>query len=132
MMPDVLAVGGVHARANLVGDDFYLEASDYASSFDSLIYPGRHVPDVCGLVGMQPGALYIMLPVPPGSAIDVGVSGGAHPNGDETASNDGWAAISGTSAACRRSPESARCRSRCSPACRRSSRKRFCELLRET
>jgi subtilisin family serine protease len=99
MMPDVLAVGGVHARANLVGDDFYLEASDYASSFDSLIYPGRHVPDVCGLVGMQPGALYIMLPVPPGSAIDVGVSGGAHPNGDETASNDGWAAISGTSAA---------------------------------
>ena len=74
MMPDVLAVGGVHARANLVGDDFYLEASDYASSFDSLIYPGRHVPDVCGLVGMQPGALYIMLPVPPGSAIDVGGS----------------------------------------------------------
>jgi len=37
----------------------------------------------------------------PGSAwkIDVGVSGGAYPNGDETASNDGWAAISGTSAA---------------------------------
>ena len=99
MMPDVLAVGGVHARANLVGNDFFLEASNYASSFDSLIYPGRHVPDVCGLVGMQPGALYIMLPVPPGSAIDVGVSGGAYPNGDETASNDGWAAISGTSAA---------------------------------
>jgi serine protease AprX len=99
MMPDVLAVGGVHARANLVGNDFFLEASNYASSFDSLIYPGRHVPDVCGLVGMQPGALYIMLPVPPGSAIDVGVSGGTHPNGDETAPNDGWAAISGTSAA---------------------------------
>ena len=97
MMPDVLAVGGVHARANLVGNDFFLEASNYASSFDSLIYPGRHVPDVCGLVGMQPGALYIMLPVPPGSAIDVGVSGGTHPNGDETSPNDGWAAISGTS-----------------------------------
>jgi serine protease AprX len=99
MMPDVLAVGGVYAGPNLVGNDFALEASNYASSFDSLIYPGRHVPDVCGLVGMQPGALYIMLPVPPGSAIDVGVSGGAHPNGDETANNDGWAAISGTSAA---------------------------------
>lgn len=99
MMPDVLAVGGVHARADLVGNDFSLEASDYASSFDSLIYPGRHVPDVCGLVGMRPGALYIMLPVPPGSGIDVGVSGGAYPNRDETASNDGWAAISGTSAA---------------------------------
>jgi serine protease AprX len=99
MMPDVLAVGGVHARANLVGNDFFLEASNYASSFDSLIYPGRHVPDVCGLVGMQPGALYIMLPVPPGSAIDFSFSGGTHPNGDETAANDGWAAISGTSAA---------------------------------
>jgi serine protease AprX len=99
MMPDVLAVGGVHARANLVGNDFFLEASNYASSFDSLIYPGRHVPDLCGLVGMQPGALYIMLPVPPGSFIDFFVSGGTHPNGDETAPNDGWAAISGTSAA---------------------------------
>ena len=99
MMPDVLAVGGVHARPDLVGNDFSLEASDYASSFDSLIYPGRHVPDVCGLVGMQPEALYIMLPVPPGSVIDGGVSGGAYPNGDETASNDGWATISGTSAA---------------------------------
>jgi len=99
MMPDVVAVGGVHARPALAGNDFVLEASNYASSFDSLIYPGRHVPDVCGLVGMQPGALYIMLPVPPGSAIDAGVSGGTHPNGDETAGNDGWAAISGTSAA---------------------------------
>src|SRR5258707_3035385 len=34
-----------------------------------------------------------------GSAMDVGVSGGAYPNGEETARNDGWAAISGTSAA---------------------------------
>src|SRR5262249_34656867 len=71
MMPDVLAVGGVHARANLVGNDFFLEASNYASSFDSLIYPGRHVPDFCGLVGMKPLAAYIMLPVPPGSFIDL-------------------------------------------------------------
>src|SRR5262249_1552280 len=99
MIPGVLAGGVVHARADLVGNDFFLEASNYASSFDSLVYPGRHVPDVCGLVGMQPKAVYIMLPVPPGSAIDFGVSGGTHPNGDETAPNDGWAAISGTSAA---------------------------------
>jgi hypothetical protein len=67
----VLAVGGVHARENLVGNDFFLEASNYASSFDSLIYPGRHVPDFCGLVGMKPLAAYIMLPVPPGSSIDL-------------------------------------------------------------
>ena len=76
-----------------------LEASNYASSFDSLIYPGRHVPDVCGLVGIQPKAIYIMLPVQPGDTIDVGLSGPGFPDHDETASDDGWAVISGTSAA---------------------------------
>ncbi len=40
-----------------------------------------------------------MLPLEPGDEIDVGNAGGTHPNGDETASNDGWAAFSGTSAA---------------------------------
>ncbi len=99
MMPDVIAVGGVYAHENLAGDDFNLEASNYASSFDSLIYPGRHVPDVCGLVGMQPRGIYIMLPVEPGDSIDVGLAGSAFPNKDETTPNDGWAVISGTSAA---------------------------------
>jgi len=99
MMPDVIAVGGVFAHENLSGDDFEMEASDYASSFDSLIYPGRHVPDVCGLVGMKPKAIYIMLPVQPSDLIDVGLAGGTFPNGDQTAPDDGWAVISGTSAA---------------------------------
>lgn len=99
MMPDVIAVGGVYAHENLAGDDFKLEASDYASSFDSLIYPGRHVPDVCGLVGMKPGGIYIMLPVEPGDTIDVGLAGFKYPYKDETAADDGWAVISGTSAA---------------------------------
>lgn len=98
MMPDVISVGGVHARETLSGDDFDLEASDYASSFDSMIYPGRHVPDVCGLVGMQPRAAYIMLPVQPGCEIDTGLAGGSFPDADETAADDGWAVISGTSA----------------------------------
>lgn len=98
-MPEVISVGGVYARATLDGDDFDLEASDYASSFDSQIYPGRHVPDVCGLVGMQPSGIYVMLPVPPGSQIDAGLSGGSFPDRDETAPDDGWAVISGTSAA---------------------------------
>ena len=35
-----------------------------------------------------------MLPLPPGSQIDVVPAGGSHPNGDETANNDGWAAFS--------------------------------------
>ncbi|HEX2026400.1 MAG TPA: S8 family serine peptidase [Nitriliruptorales bacterium] len=99
MMPETLAVGGVHAGENLTGDDFDLQASDYASSFDSQIYPGRHVPDVCGLVGMRPRAVYIVLPVEPGDSIDVALAGGTFPDGDETADDDGWAVISGTSAA---------------------------------
>lgn len=99
MMPDVISVGGVHAKDTLSNGDFDLEASNYASSFDSQIYPGRHVPDVCGLVGMKPGAIYIMLPVEPGDTIDTQLSGGNFPDRDETTSNDGWAVISGTSAA---------------------------------
>jgi subtilisin family serine protease len=83
----------------MIGDDFQLEASNYASSFDSQIYPGRHVPDVCGLVGMQPRGIYIMLPVEPNDSIDSGLAGGNFPNRDETAPDDGWAVISGTSAA---------------------------------
>lgn len=92
--PDCIAAGGVFMAA-----DESLRASDYASGFISSIYPGRRVPDVCGLVGMKPKAIYIMLPLQPGDQIDVGNSGGVHPNGDETANNDGWAAFSGTSAA---------------------------------
>ena len=99
MMPDVISVGGVYAYDTLDGDDFKLEASNYASSFDSQIYPGRHVPDMCGLVGMQPRAIYIMLPVEPGDEIDQGLGGSGYPNKDETAADDGWAVISGTSAA---------------------------------
>ncbi len=101
MMPEVISVGGVYASPNLNsnGDDFELEASDYASSFDSLIYAGRHVPDLCGLVGKKPGAIYIMLPLEPGCSIDTQLSGAAYPNKDETTFNDGWAVISGTSAA---------------------------------
>ncbi|MBB4933761.1 subtilisin family serine protease [Lipingzhangella halophila] len=99
MMPEVIAVGGVYAQATLQGADLDLMASDYASSFDSLVYPGRHVPDVCGLVGQQPKGIYIMLPVQPGCEIDAGLAGGTFPTGDQTTPSDGWAAISGTSAA---------------------------------
>lgn len=93
--PDVISAGGTYL--NLDGT---MRASDYSSGFASAIYPGRNVPDVTGLVGDRPRAAYIMLPLPQGCAIDVDLAGGgAHPNGDETAPNDGWSAISGTSAA---------------------------------
>lgn len=97
-MPQVISVGGVYAKEGISGGDFDMLASDYASSFDSDIYPGRHVPDLCGLVGLKPRGIYIMLPVPPQSQIDAALAGGAFPNKDQTANNDGWAVISGTSA----------------------------------
>lgn len=92
--PDVISAGGVFMDATGA-----LSASDYSSGFASNVYPGRRVPDLSGLVGMLPKAAYIMLPLQPGCQIDVSLAGGAHPNGDETPNNDGWAAISGTSAA---------------------------------
>lgn len=92
--PDVISAGGVFMDA-----DESLRASDYASGFTSEIYPGRRVPDLAGLVGMLPRAIYIMLPVDPGDQADADNAGGTHPGGDETAADDGWAAFSGTSAA---------------------------------
>jgi subtilisin family serine protease len=86
MMPEVISAGGV-----FVAEDGQMRASDYASAFASRIYPGRHVPDFCGLVGEAAnGAAYIMLPVPPGSELDR--------LGDGTA-GEGWGVFSGTSAA---------------------------------
>lgn len=93
--PDVIAVGGVHV--NYPGLD--LEASSYASSFDSSLFPPRHVPDLCGLTGKKvtidgaSRAPSLMLPVQPGSSLD-----GISPS--TGASDDGWGLFSGTSAAC--------------------------------
>jgi hypothetical protein len=101
MHPDVISAGGVHLRP-----DETLEASDYSSGFLSPHYPGRRCPDLSGLVGMRPRAAYIMLPVEPNDDLDRSSAGGTHPNGDETAQNDGWAAFSGhfgrRSSTCRR------------------------------
>ncbi len=87
--PDVIAVGGVHVNY----PSLTFEASNYASSFDSNLYPGRHVPDVCGLVGNTPpsGAPSIMLPVESGASLDFPNTG---------SSTDGWGLFSGTSASC--------------------------------
>lgn len=101
--PDVISAGGVFTDR-----DGSLRASDYASGFMSNIYPDRRVPDLCGLVGMRPKAIYIVLPVEPGDEIDAtpwndpsgnGLQGGTYPNGDETTAGDGWGVFSGTSAA---------------------------------
>lgn len=92
--PEAIAAGGayLHLNDSLQGK---IEASSYASSFVSPIYPDRQVPDVCGLVGNLPHGSYIMLPVPPNSLVDQQLA----IRNDGTEAIDGWAAFSGTSAA---------------------------------
>ncbi len=90
-MPQVISAGGV-----TVLEDSALEASSYASSFKSKIYPGRNVPDLCGVVGASgqaPQKNHIMLPVPPTSSLD-GL------NFPSARTKTGWGIFSGTSAAC--------------------------------
>ena len=94
--PETISVGGVYVNEF---DDML--ASDHASSFDSTVYPGEHVPEVCGLVGLESErAIYIALPVPAYCVVDAGLGGRPFPEKDETEVNDGWAVFSGTSAAC--------------------------------
>jgi subtilisin family serine protease len=95
MHPDVIAVGGAYVNA-----EGAVQASNYASSFISPIFPERAVPDLVGLVGQLPNAVYLMLPGQPGCEIDQrNATRGPYPVGDTTAPDDGWAVISGTSAA---------------------------------
>ena len=76
-----------------------LTASDYASGFISNIYPNRRVPDLCGLVGLQPKAIYIMFPLEPGDRSTSAMPGGPIRTATRPPPSDGWAAFSGTSAA---------------------------------
>jgi serine protease AprX len=94
-LPQVLAIGGV-----TVLEDGELQASNYASSFASQLYPDRRVPDFCGIVGSAtpaPGVTllpgHIMLPVPPLSELD----GENFP--PPPGRGLGWGIFSGTSAA---------------------------------
>ena len=96
-MPNVVSVGGAYINGTNP-----INASNYASSFESSIYPGRHVPDFCGIVGQQPYGILIELPTHPGSKTDDDMfsDGYSFPDGDQTRSNeDGWIVASGTSSA---------------------------------
>ena len=45
-MPEILSIGGVYAD-----EQGKLQASNYASGYNSSLYPGRRIPDVSGLCG---------------------------------------------------------------------------------
>jgi len=87
--PSVIAVGG----ACILPNDSVI-ASSFAVSGRNPHNPGRRIPDVCGLCGMDPLGVYIVLPTQPGSVIDkiFSVDGS-----DRTKGNDGWVVASGTS-----------------------------------
>jgi subtilisin family serine protease len=94
-VPGVLAAGGV-----FVDQSGSLRASDYASGYQSTWFDKPVVPTVCGLVGMQPRAQYLMLPVPPGCEIDREEAQATDDDPpDGTSGDDGWGLFSGTSAA---------------------------------
>lgn len=88
-LPDVISVGGA-----LVDEDLQLSASSYATSFVSLVTPGRTCPDVCGLVGPGPNGLLFALPTQPNNELD-----GVFSAVDGTTPGDGWLIASGTSSA---------------------------------
>jgi len=95
-VPGVLAAGGV-----FMDEEGALSTSNLASAYESPWFPGHSVPTICGLAGMDPDD-YIMMPVPPGSLLDIKYSGDpSEPDTpfDSTARDDGWARFSGTSAA---------------------------------
>lgn len=100
--PKLISVGGAYP---IQAGGF--RASNYASSYDSFVFTGpqRHSPDVVGLVGETPRAVLIMFPTEPGDIMDGSAGSGlacglgeSFPNCDETGTDDGWCACSGTSA----------------------------------
>jgi len=93
--PNVISIGGVYSDGQ--GS---LQVSNYASGYMSGMFPNRRIPDVYGLCGQRPKAIYIVMPTQPANTMDDEFStGGAFPNGDETTASDGWLAASGTSSA---------------------------------
>ena len=99
-MPEVIAAGGVYYGS---GGNF--SSSDASSRFESTIFPGRKVPDVCGVVGNLPHGRLLLLPVPPRSRLTRQNSPFAMIAASDIAALtamtevEGWAMFSGTSAA---------------------------------
>ena len=138
-MPEVIAAGGVYAEDPSLAvppseSPVKLRASDFASAFESKIFPGRKLPDCCGLVGEKPAGRYIVLPLPPGSEDDrtFAAGEGRSPSGDQTQPNDGWAVFSGTSAAAPQLAGVCALMLRANPALKPADVKRIlCETSRE-
>ncbi|WP_309891944.1 S8 family serine peptidase [Archangium sp.] len=95
-MPEVISIGGVYAAPD---NNYALEASNYASGYMSALYSARCIPDVSGLCGQSPRAIYIPMPTQPGCLMDKQYGGKPFPDFDGTKGSDGWVVASGTSSA---------------------------------
>ena len=94
-MPEVIAAGGVYW-----GPDGHFEPSDVSSKFESHLFPGRIVPDLCGLVGNRPYGRLLLVPVPPRATLARRASFSTIAAGESIRTRaPGWALFSGTSAA---------------------------------
>lgn len=93
-MPEVIAAGGVYYTPK--GS---FEPSDVSSRFESSLFPGRVVPDVCGLVGNRPHGRLLLVPVPPRAKLARRPSFATIAAGGSSDVRRGWAMFSGTSAA---------------------------------
>jgi len=94
-MPEVISAGGVYYTA-----DKEFTPSDVASHFRSSIFPGRVVPDVCGLVGNLPYGRLLLVPVPPKARLAKRPAFSMIAAGEPVATQvSGWAMFSGTSGA---------------------------------
>lgn len=91
-MPEVISAGGVY-----YAPDGRFEPSDVSSKFESGFFPGRRVPDVCGLVGNKPHGRLLLVPVPPKAKLARRPAFSMM--GESSSMGHGWALFSGTSAA---------------------------------
>lgn len=92
-LPEVISVGGVYSD-----DKGTLRPSSLTSWYTSTRYAGRLVPDVCGVSGDLPNGVYLPLPCPAGSKMDMKYAA-KYDVGDGIAPDDGWVFASGSSAA---------------------------------
>jgi serine protease AprX len=94
-MPEVISAGGAYYTP-----EGTFEPSDVSSEFESSFFPGRRVPDLCGLVGNRPHGRLLLVPVPPRARLARRPAFATIAAGEARAlSAPGWAMFSGTSAA---------------------------------
>jgi subtilisin family serine protease len=93
-MPEVISAGGA-----FYGEDQKFYPSDLSSVYESSIFQGRKIPDLCGLAGNLPHGRLLLLPVPPQAKLARRPGFQLENEAGPKKKTTGWALFSGTSAA---------------------------------